>query len=40
MSDHRKLSAGRWANKYAELQIFKLKAQIGLLVFVWLVKSR
>jgi hypothetical protein len=28
-----------WANKYAALQIFKLKVLIGLLIFVWLVKS-
>lgn len=27
-----------WVNKHAELQIFKLKVLIGLLIFVWLVK--
>jgi hypothetical protein len=28
-----------WANKYADLQIFKLKVLIGLLVLIWLLKS-
>lgn len=27
-----------WANKHAELQIFKLKVLIGLAVLVWLVR--